>query len=92
LTTLAMLFDMMWEQSLPLTAAADGRAGHPAEIDSFDRELLQLLTAGIKDQAIARQLRVSLRTVRRRLAVLINRAGVESRFQLGVAAARRGWV
>lgn len=92
LTTLAMLFDMMWEQSLPLSAAASETVEQPAEIDDFDRELLQLLTAGIKDQAIARQLGVSLRTVRRRMAMLINRAGVGSRFQLGVAAARRGWV
>lgn len=92
LTSLGMLFDMLWDRSIPLgsatsfpAAAADGR-------DGFDRALLQLLTAGAKDEAIARQLNVSLRTVRRRLANLMSEAGVASRFQLGVLAAQRGWV
>jgi DNA-binding NarL/FixJ family response regulator len=51
-----------------------------------------LLTAGVKDQAIARQLGVSLRTIRRRLANLMREAGAVSRFQLGMLAGRRGWV
>jgi DNA-binding Lrp family transcriptional regulator len=90
LTTLLMLFDMLWEQSLPLDSrgATTPAAGH----DDFDRTLLQLLTAGVKDQAIARQLGVSLRTVRRRLSHLMAQAGVVSRFQLGTLAAQRGWV
>jgi predicted ArsR family transcriptional regulator len=91
LTTLAMLFDMLWDQSLPLTPGPDGPA--PAgEIEDVDRALLQLLTAGVKDQAIARQLGISLRTVRRRLANLMSAAGVTSRFQLGMMATQRGWV
>lgn len=91
LTTLVMLFDMLWAQSLPLSAIG-GSGADPAGPDDADRMLLQLLTAGIKDQAIARHLGVSLRTVRRRLAQLAEHAGVGSRFQLGVAAAQRGWV
>lgn len=90
LTTLLMLFDILWAQSLPLDAR--GSAAAAAERDDFDRALLQLLTAGVKDQAIARQLGVSLRTVRRRLANLMADAGVASRFQLGMLAAQRGWV
>jgi len=38
---------------------------------------------------IARHLGVSLRTVRRRVALLMDEAGVETRFQLGMAVARR---
>lgn len=90
LTTLLMLFDILWAQSLPLDARGSPAAAD--ERDEFDRALLQLLTAGVKDQAIARQLGVSLRTVRRRLANLMADAGVASRFQLGMLAAQRGWV
>jgi hypothetical protein len=54
--------------------------------------LLQMLTAGLKDQAIARQLDVSLRTARRRLAQLMTATGATSRFLLALAAVRRGWL
>jgi DNA-binding NarL/FixJ family response regulator len=40
---------------------------------------------------IARSLGVSLRTVRRRIAELLAELGVESRFQAGAEAVRRGW-
>lgn len=91
LTTLGMLFDMLWDQSLslhwagPLTASDTG-------LDEIDRTLLQLLTAGFKDQAIARHLDISMRTVRRRLANLMASHGLISRFQLGQLAVQRGWV
>jgi len=48
--------------------------------------------AGFKDQAIARNLDVSLRTVRRRLSNLMAAHGLTSRFQLGQLAVQRGWV
>ncbi len=87
LTTLGMLFDMLWERSLPLSWT-----GSDDELDETDRTMLQLLTAGFKDQAIARQLDVSLRTVRRRLSNLMTVHGLRSRFQLGQLAVQRGWV
>jgi DNA-binding NarL/FixJ family response regulator len=43
----------------------------------------------MKDEAIARYLGVSLRTVRRRVAHLMAVNGVDTRFQLGWALARR---
>lgn len=89
LATLAMLFDMLWEQSIPFGATDPVSSGG---LEDVDRALLQLLTAGVKDQAIARQLGISLRTVRRRLANVMTAAGVTSRFQLGMMAAQRGWV
>ena len=42
--------------------------------------------------AVARNLGLSLRTVRRRIAALMNDLGVDTRFQAGVEAARRGWL
>jgi DNA-binding NarL/FixJ family response regulator len=46
----------------------------------------------MKDDVIARQLGISERTVRRRVADLAARLGAASRFQIGAQAARRGWV
>lgn len=91
LTTLGMLFDMLWEQSLPLHRPGSVTASDTG-LDEIDRTLLQLLTAGFKDQAIARHLDVSMRTVRRRLANLMATYGLTSRFQLGQLAVQRGWV
>lgn len=91
LTTLGMLFDMLWEQSLPLHWTSP-RTASDGGLDELDRTVLQLLTAGFKDQAIARNLDVSLRTVRRRLSNLMAAHGLTSRFQLGQLAVQRGWI
>ncbi len=59
---------------------------------AMERAVVQLLTAGAKDDAVARQLGTSVRTVRRVVSGLMDRAGAASRFALGVHAARRGWL
>ncbi|MFD0503048.1 hypothetical protein ACFQ0G_09370 [Streptomyces chiangmaiensis] len=51
-----------------------------------------MLHAGYKDQAIARQLGTSARTVTRRIATIASRLGLETRFQVGAEAARQGWI
>lgn len=56
------------------------------------RSVVRLMAAGEKDEAIARKLHVSDRTVRRLVAELLEIAGVDSRFQLALEAARRGWL
>lgn len=61
-------------------------------IDHDDRELLAMLVSGLKDEAVARQLGWSLRTMRRRVQRLHQRLGATNRFQAGVQAARRGWI
>ena len=91
LTTLLTLFELFWERGLPVTdaeAAAHPGSGRPGPAD---RTLLLLLTAGATDEVIARQLGVSLRTARRRLATLMQAHGVRTRFQLGLLAGRDGW-
>ena len=55
-----------------------------------DTRLLSLLASGFKDEAIARYLGIGVRTVRRRVAGLMDDLSVHSRFQLGVVAERRG--
>lgn len=80
--TFRTLFDLAWESALPVPGVEPG-------LDE-DRRLLSLMAAGYKDEAIARYLGVALRTVRRRVASLMDELGVETRFQLGMAAQRRG--
>ncbi|WGY02391.1 LuxR C-terminal-related transcriptional regulator [Nocardioides sp. QY071] len=90
LEVLSSIFWSYWRQSSPLTV-------HPHGLDTEEpveayRSLLTLLAAGLTDDAIARELGVSDRTVRRRLAHLQEVLGAASRFQLGVQAARNGWL
>lgn len=85
LGALIRLFEQQWDLAVPVDDPVRG----PAE---EDRRLLLLLGAGLTDEALARHLQVSTRTVQRRMAELSRRVGAESRFQLGVEAVRRGWV
>ena len=54
--------------------------------------ILSMLAVGSKDEAIARKLDVSTRTVRRAVAAMMDECGAENRFQLAVAAVRLGWL
>ncbi|WP_433419788.1 helix-turn-helix transcriptional regulator [Microtetraspora malaysiensis] len=87
LDALVTLFEVLWRSALPLPIF-DARA-RPADLP--DPELFVLLAAGLKDEAVARQLGVSLRTVHRRVSELMDRLGARTRFQAGLLAARRGW-
>ncbi|MFG1709531.1 LuxR C-terminal-related transcriptional regulator [Nonomuraea sp. M3C6] len=86
LDALVTLFEVLWRSALPLPARS---AGDQADLP--DPELFTLLAAGLKDEAVARQLGVSLRTVHRRVSELMDRLGARTRFQAGLLAARRGW-
>jgi len=76
------MFDYAWELALPMP-------GVRPDVDE-DRQLLTLLATGFKDEAIARYLGWGVRTVRRRVAKLMDELGADTRFQLGAAAQRRG--
>ncbi|MBL7623061.1 helix-turn-helix domain-containing protein [Frankia sp. AgB1.8] len=54
--------------------------------------LLALLADGLKDEAVARALGVSVRTVRRMVAELMHRLDARSRFQAALLAQRKGWL
>ena len=83
----SLLFELMWERASPVS---DLEQGEPRP--DLRRLLLQQLATGAKDEQIARTLGISLRTVRRRIANLLIELGVDSRFQAGVEAVRRGWL
>jgi hypothetical protein len=71
-----------------LAAGADPQARPtPAEV-----LLLTLLADGLKDEAAARALGVSVRTVRRMVAEFMDRLGARSRFQAAILAKTRGWL
>ncbi|HEU4332313.1 MAG TPA: helix-turn-helix transcriptional regulator [Lapillicoccus sp.] len=77
------VFDRMWAMASPVPSR---RTSDVAE----DDHLLALLSRGFKDEAIARYLGWSLRTVRRRVARLMDDLGAKTRFQLGAEAVRAG--
>ncbi|MEQ4210290.1 LuxR C-terminal-related transcriptional regulator [Actinopolymorpha sp. B9G3] len=87
---LSELFDHVWgEARLAAPAPAQVRADAPTP---QERDLLRLLGRGMTDASAARQLGVSLRTVRRMMAELMTRLDARSRFEAGLRAAERGWV
>ncbi|MEU1347368.1 LuxR C-terminal-related transcriptional regulator [Streptomyces sp. NPDC005775] len=86
------LFEAYWDHANPLSQAAAPHEAERDEITPQDRRLLELLAAGLTDTAVARILGISVRTERRKLATLMERLGVSSRFEAGVQAARRQWI
>ncbi|GHH54348.1 hypothetical protein [Lentzea cavernae] len=68
-------------------------AAEPADVPSDDdRSVLRMLASGLTDELVARQIGVSVRHLRRRIARLMDELGADSRFQAGMAASRRGWI
>jgi len=82
---LRSFFELLWQRG----TSVPGLGGVVAD---ERRQLLALLAGGAIDEQMARALGVSLRTVRRRIAGLMADLGVDSRFQAGVEAVRRGWL
>jgi DNA-binding CsgD family transcriptional regulator len=81
------LFETLWTLGVPVTAE------EPAvRLSERDRTIITLMAAGLTDEAIARRLQLSRRTVVRRITALLDRLGATTRFQAGVQAANRGWL
>lgn len=80
-------FDELWDSATRVEPSG-GQIGRQDQ----RRLLLAELADGVKDEQIARNLDLSLRTVRRRVAALMTELGVDTRFQAGVEAVRRGWL
>ncbi|HEX5532298.1 MAG TPA: helix-turn-helix domain-containing protein [Actinomycetales bacterium] len=80
------VFESAWERAMPLRVSGGSVGG-----DNSDEQLmLNLLASGLTDDAIARHLDVSVRTVHRRVQELYARLGARTRFQAGLQASRRG--
>lgn len=76
------------------SGTVSGADGTPSnhELSATDRQLLSLLVAGVTDKAIASQMRLSRRTVQRRVQSMTALAGATTRMQLAWQATRRNWM
>lgn len=85
---LIKLFDALWQRALPLQPAPKSvpRERQPA-LDQ--QRLITLLLSGLTDDAIARHLGISSRSVQRHVAALMADLGAHTRFQAGAQAALR---
>lgn len=95
LTALVVCFESLWERAIPLrgpVGALPEPAGDAPGPRPPEAALLDLLALGLKDEAIARHLGISVRTVWRRLEKLMADLGADTRFQAGLQAGRRGWL
>ncbi|GAA4440523.1 helix-turn-helix transcriptional regulator [Phytohabitans houttuyneae] len=83
---LAVMFERLWadgvdprEQGVP-----------PIDLSSREQELVRLLAMGYTDQSAAQELRLSVRTVAYTMRHLMDRLGVENRFQLALLLGAAG--
>ncbi|WP_229924980.1 helix-turn-helix transcriptional regulator [Streptomyces sulfonofaciens] len=87
---LCQIFEQTWDRATPFAdPVGQGLEKVSREIQET---IIRLLAAGIKDEAIARRLGMSLRTARRHIADIMEQLDATSRFQAGVNAAARGLV
>jgi DNA-binding CsgD family transcriptional regulator/sugar-specific transcriptional regulator TrmB len=88
LSALIGLFEIAWRAALPMHVGER----RPSSLRPVERQVLELLAMGLTDEVIADRLGVSRRTLTRHVERLMSRAGVDGRFQLGLYAARNGWL
>lgn len=79
---LQWLFEAVWDTAVPIAAAA------LSDNDPRRQMLISLLMAGSTDNAIANQLGINVRSVRRWISELMDQLGVTTRLQLGAALVR----
>lgn len=93
LDALGALFEMVWGSALPLSPDASPCSGGPQHVlgDDTTRTVLSLLAAGLSDQAIARRLDRSERTVQRHVLKLVDAVGAKTRFQAALHIGHRHW-
>lgn len=92
-TVATELFERVWPGATALPTGTELRPAERADqLSERDRQLITLLALGATDEAAARQIDCSVRTVRRVIARLMDQLGAESRFQAGAKAADRGWL
>ncbi|MEU4395568.1 LuxR C-terminal-related transcriptional regulator [Kribbella sp. NPDC023855] len=91
IAALTQYYDQLWSAATPVVAASAVRSGPNSEqLGETEREVLSLLVHGLKDEAIARHLGLSVRTVRRHIATLMDFVDAPTRFAAGAAAQRLG--
>lgn len=96
LDALVTLFETLWERSMPLALHAQvsesSREDEGEDVSPRDQNILALLSAGLSDASVARQLGVGVRTVQRRMNLLMDRLNARTRFQAALLASKKGWI
>ncbi|MCX5096998.1 LuxR C-terminal-related transcriptional regulator [Streptomyces sp. NBC_00365] len=95
---LAALFEAIWKHAVPVSL--ESRQDWPAprqtrettRIDERTQAILDLMATGMKDDAIARVLNISRRTVQKHVSEAGSALGARTRFQIALRAAERGWL
>ncbi|MGH8792458.1 MAG: response regulator transcription factor [Stackebrandtia sp.] len=87
LQVLSNVFESLWRLAVPVNLARLNQ-----DLSLREREILTLMASGAGDDAIARRLGVSRRTIVRHIGRLLEHLGATTRFQAGAQAARRGWL
>ncbi|TMR01172.1 response regulator transcription factor [Actinomadura soli] len=83
------LFEATWDKATDLD---DYRRDRPPALSEESVRILRLLAGGLKDEAAARRLGMSLRTYRRRVAEILTLLDAGSRFQAGLRAHEFGLI
>ncbi|SFH30648.1 regulatory protein, luxR family [Amycolatopsis regifaucium] len=86
------LFERIWQAAAPLVPLDLAEPEDASMLTCREQELLTLLFSGTTDESAAARLGISVRTVRRMVADIMNRLGARSRFQAGAKAVDRGWL
>jgi len=87
LDALVSLFEVLWRTAAPLELSSTAAAAAPERPATSD--IVALLASGMQDDAVARQLGISARTLQRRLQALFHQLGSRTRFQAGFRAGLR---
>ncbi|HET6478613.1 MAG TPA: LuxR C-terminal-related transcriptional regulator [Actinoplanes sp.] len=87
LDALAALFESVWLRAVPWHAGAA-----TGELDDRSHQVLLLMSAGLKDEAIARAMGMSRRTVQKYVTDAMALLGARNRFQAALLARDRGWL
>ncbi|MGW1259831.1 DUF6879 family protein [Streptomyces sp. NPDC002513] len=86
---LCALFDELWAGATPW---GDRPQRKETGLTGQEVQVIRLLAEGITDEAIAKRLGVSTRTVRRLVANVMTVLDARSRFEAGVRAVQGGWI
>jgi DNA-binding NarL/FixJ family response regulator len=91
----AVLHPVIARRVLNRIAPPDGRQAEPSALDHLsgrEMEVLKLAAKGLKNQTIASELCLSVRTVQTHLSNIFDKMGVSSRTEAVLEALRRGWL
>ncbi|GGW75692.1 LuxR C-terminal-related transcriptional regulator [Streptomyces caelestis] len=94
----ARVFEERWAEATDLETLLSGTGGDRAGgsagsgLSSREQVILRRLADGGQDEAIAREIGVSIRTYRRDIVTLLDKLSAKNRVQAAVEAVRRGWL